>query len=295
MARALMDEGDAKVDAQDYEGALRAYRAAHTIMNVPTTGIEVARTEGKLGRLVEAHHVADEVARMPAKPGEPKPFTEARDQAKALVTELEARIPTVRLVVTGVPTGAPIEVKIDGTLVPSEDVREPQQVNPGKHEIVASASGFSPVSREVEVVEAQRIEVELALGGPPTKDEQDKPGRRLSPLVYAGFGVGGAGLIAGTITGILSLSRAGKVEELCPGGACTTQDKLDEARPENQSALTLANVSNVAFALGVVGVGVGVAGIFLSGGEAKKSPESAALSSLRVRVGPTGVGISGQF
>jgi len=39
-------------------------------------------------------------------------------------------------------------------------------------------------------------------------------------------------------------------------------------------------------------VGVGVAGIFLSGGEPKKSPET---TSVRLTIGPTGIGLVGRF
>ncbi len=293
MARSLMDEGDRKVEASDFKGALRAYRAAHAIMGVPSTGIEVARVEEKLGHLVEARKVALEVMRLPVKPGEPKPFTEARASAKKLAAALEPRIPLLTVVVQGVPESAPVEVKIDGVLLPSESARVAQPIDPGQHEVSAAATGLPPVSKEVDVVEAQRMKVTLALGDAALADDDtDKPGRRLSPLVYVGFGLGGVGLITGAITGGLSLSRAGTVEELCPGGTCATQTKLSEATPVNDSARTFANVSNVAFALGVASVGLGVAGIFLSGSETKKSPET---TSLRVLVGPTGVGLAGRF
>jgi hypothetical protein len=293
MARALMDEGDAKVEAKDLKGALRAYRAAHTIMNVPTTGIEVARVEAKLGHLVEARKVALEITKIPTKPGEPKPFAEARAEAEKLASELEGKIPVLTVVVEGVPESAPVEVKLDGVLLPSDQARAPHPVDPGKHEVSAGASGLPPISKEVELAEGQRLKVTLALGDAATSTTgPEKPGKKLSPLVYVGFGVGGAGIIAGAITGILSLSRAGTVEGICPDGVCPTQEKLDQAKPDNDAALTLANVSNVAFALGVVGVGVGVAGIFLSGGEAKKSEQQ---TSLRVLVGPTGIGLSGSF
>jgi len=293
MARALMDEGDAKVDAKDYKGALRAYRAAHTIMNVPTTGIEVARVEAQLGHLVEARKVALEIVKFPSKPGEPKPFVEARTEATALVTQLDTKIPTLTVEVVGVPENAPVEVKIDGVLVPSEEARSAHPVDPGKHEVSAAASGLPPVSKEVEAAEGKQIKVKLALGDAAASEQvdPDKPSRKISPLVIVGFGAGGVGLIAGAVTGILSISRAGTVDGLCPGGVCPTQEKLNQAKPENETALTLANVSNVAFALGIVGVGVGVAGIFLSSSEPRK-PES---TSLRVHVGPTSLGLSGTF
>lgn len=48
-----MDQGDALFEARDFAGALRAYRAAHAIMGVPRTAIEVAKAEVALGRFVE--------------------------------------------------------------------------------------------------------------------------------------------------------------------------------------------------------------------------------------------------
>src|SRR5262249_44553309 len=44
-ARKLLDDGDAAFEKKDYDGALKAYAAAHAIMHVPTTGIEVAKAQ----------------------------------------------------------------------------------------------------------------------------------------------------------------------------------------------------------------------------------------------------------
>jgi hypothetical protein len=288
MARALMDEGNTKFEAKDYEGALRSYRAAHTIMNVPTTGIEVARAEMQLGKLVAARRHALDVASMPQRPGgEPKPFKEAREEARKMAADLDARIPTITVVVEGAPADAPIELELDGALIPSAAARAPQPVDPGKHAIVVSVDGMPPASRSVEVRPSERATVKLVLG-----DSSAEGKRHISSLVYIGFGVGGAGLIAGAITGALSLSHAGAVHALCPGGTCPTQAKLTQAKPDNDAAWTLANVSNVALAVGVVGVGVGVAGLFLSGRESKKAADSA---SIELRVGPSSVGLAGRF
>lgn len=300
MARSLMDEGDAKVDVRDYAGALRAYRAAHAIMKVPTTGIEVARVEAVRGRLVEAREVALQILRIPPKPGgDPKPFVDARAEAQKLATDLERRIPILTVVVRGVPEGAPLEVKLDGVLLPTEEALKPHPVNPGKHEVWASAGGLPPVSKEVDLADGKKQTVILGLGGASDAEEGgsgkvvDKPSTGgTSPLVYVGFGVGGAGIIAGAITGILSLSRAGKVDELCPDGVCPTRDRLDQATPEKDAAVTLANVSNVAFAVGVVGVGLGVTGLFLSKREANKPAQGA---SMHLTFGPSSVGVAGRF
>ncbi len=285
MARGLMDEGDAQAEKGDFRGALRSYRAAHTIMNVPTTGIDVARMEAKLGKLVEARKIALEIVAMPVKPREPKPFVEARDEAQRLADELETKIPRLTIEVKGAISSAPIEIKIDGRSIASEEARSPQPLDPGKHDVSVAGMG----SKTIELVERQRLTVTFDADAP---ESSERPSKRVSPLVYVGFGLGGAGIIAGAVAGALSLSRANAVESLCPGGACPDQTALDKATPMNESGFVLANVSNVAFALGVVGVGLGVTGLVLSGREAKKPADS---SALHVFVGPNGALLTGSF
>ncbi len=290
MARNLMDEGDAKLERGDTRGALLSYRAAHTLMNVPTTGIEVARVEAKLGKLVEARKVAREVVRIPVKPHEPKPFVEARSDAQLLADALETRIPRLIIVMKGVADSAQREIKIDGRTVSNEDAHEPIAVDPGKHEVSVAVVGSAPEIEIVTVAETEKRTVTFGDGA--SSSEPDKPERRTSPLVYVGFGLGGVGLVVGAVTGAISLSRASEVETICPGGACATSGALDKATPMNESAFVLANVSNVAFAAGIIGVGLGVTGLLLSGRETKKPQDT---STLRVFVGPNGALLRGTF
>lgn len=95
-ARTYMTEGRKQRDENDLKAALRAFEAADAIMHVPTTGLEVAKTEAMLGQLVEGRDVALRVARSSPEPGEPAPFAEARAAARKLADELEGRIPSIR-------------------------------------------------------------------------------------------------------------------------------------------------------------------------------------------------------
>src|SRR5579884_1405121 len=70
-ARALMDDGRALREKNDLRGALQRFKAADDIMHVPTTALEVARTQIPLGLLVEARDTIARIRLMPAKPGEP--------------------------------------------------------------------------------------------------------------------------------------------------------------------------------------------------------------------------------
>jgi hypothetical protein len=256
VARRLMDDGDRKAEIKDFRGALDAYQKADAIMGVPTTGIDVARTHLVLGQLIEAWRVAGNVTRFPRKATEPEAFTRARRDAEALIEAVLPRIPTLRIVVDGAPPGASIDVTIDGVKVPAEQLQAAKKVNPGEHVIRASSNGFAPAAGTTTLTEGQTSTLTLTLA--PRTDPPGSSGR--SALVYASFGLGGAGLVLGTITGILSLGAVSAAKKTCAAnGACPPS-----AQPDLDRSLTLANISNVGFGAGIAFVGLGVVGLVLT-------------------------------
>src|SRR5690606_11969376 len=130
-ARSLMADGDRLRDSQDYQSALQRYQAAHQIMNVPTTGIEVAKTFALLGKLVEARRAAIEVANLPVTPGEPSVMAEARQEANTLAANLATRIPGAVIQVW--PREANARVLVDGVEIPPAAQGLPYKTNPGDH------------------------------------------------------------------------------------------------------------------------------------------------------------------
>ncbi len=96
----------------DVKGALKSFQAADTIMRVPTTGFELAKTQAA-GLLVEARDTALRVTRMPVQPGEAAPFAEARSNSQQLSDELAERIPTLKIKVTGAADGEDPLVSVD--------------------------------------------------------------------------------------------------------------------------------------------------------------------------------------
>ncbi|MBW2459128.1 MAG: hypothetical protein JRI68_31815 [Deltaproteobacteria bacterium] len=286
-ARSLMDDGDAKTAAGDYSGALEAYLAADKIMGVPTTGIDLGRAQAKLGMLLEARDTWLRVARYPVRAGEPDAFTRARGEARALAKLLAGRIPSLQIEVAGATDDVPITVTVDGVSLPAGTHRFPRKVNPGHKTITATAPGYSEARQAVMVAEAEQRIVSLTIGRLAYVPEPTT-----SPLVYVGFGIGGLGLIAGTITGVLSLTQAADVKDRCDGTTCprSAQEDIDSAK-------VLANVSNVAFAVGGVGVGLGILGLFLPGEAepAQAQPGDAAGVAVEPLIGPGWAGLSGRF
>src|SRR5262249_41048711 len=109
--------------------------------------------------------------------------------------------------------------------------------------------------------------------------------RHRSILVPIGFGVGAAGLVAGAITGVVSLSKTSSLKDQCPNGACPAI--ADDAR---SSANTFANISNVSFAIGGVGALVGVIGL-LMGTSSDGAPVKSARVVVAPSVGPSSAGV----
>jgi len=295
-ARALMDTGDEKMDARDFPAALKAYQAADSMMHLPMTGIAVARAQAAAGQLLEARETALAVSRLPVQPGETQAYVRARAEATALAEKLVGRIASVQVVLDHPP--ADVAISVDGTgLVPAAATL-PRKVNPGTHVIVASAPGFQPARAEVNAAEGAALLVPLSLvpgsgarPGPTAPTTTPTPpapaARHLSPLVYLGFGVGGAGIFTAAITGAISLQKTSALKRKCPHGTCPS-DQHDALA----SANTLANVADVGIALGVAGVAVGVVGVILSRGRDRAPAPAASIEPL---VGPGAVGVRGAF
>ena len=255
-ARQLVALGDTKFAAGDFQAAFAAYHGADVIMGVPTTGLQVARAELALNRLVEARKTLGRVMAHPPRKGEPSVFAAAREQAGEMALSVDSRIPTLSVEVEGVPAGATPSVTVDGTRWTAEQLNKPQALNPGTHEIAVWAPGRPRVVQSLTLAEGKHETVHLVLQAATTQFA-------LSPPVYAGIGVAGAGIIVGTITGALSLSKASEVTDQCFDGRICPRS-VEETRDES---IVLAHVSTASFAVACAGAVLGIIGLVLGGDE----------------------------
>ncbi len=298
-ARALMDAGDARFEAKQYAAALEQYRAADELMQVPTTGIEVGRTLERLGRLLEAREVLRRVSEYPQRVDEPKPFSSARQHADRLLGDIAPRIPRVTLEVNGLPEGTVPELSWDGQHLDPAKIGGYLEANPGQHRAIGVAAGFPDVTRDVKLAEGQALQVLLTFShqalpvaaGPIAAGKPDRP-RPLAiatgkpTLFWVGLGVAAVGVAAGSATGVYSLSRTGSAKKQCEGNVCRP-----EAQSDIDSAKTFANVSNVAFAVGGVGLGVAAWQFF-----AHRSPKpDSSATHVVAKVSPGAVWLDGTF
>jgi hypothetical protein len=312
-ARGLMNEGRAHRDKGELPAALKSFEAADAIMHVPTTGLELARAQAALGQLVEARDTALRVMRMPEKAGEPAPFKAARDAASALNDDLGARIPSLTINVKNVPSGMSPTVAVDGADVPAEALGHPRKVNPGHHVVTAKA-GTADGKQEIDLAEKDKKDISVELpaqtvaatdqASTDTKPDDETPAETTSrgsmPLIIGGFAVAGAGIIAGSVTGLLAISKANTIKG---SGQCQDGGNLcSNAEDSTLSAgKTMATISTVSFIVAGVGAAVGVVGFFVGGSspapKASEPPASDTTSGLRVVpwIGLGNAGVSGTF
>lgn len=307
-ARRLMDEGKERMRAGEKERAIEAYKKAHDLMHVPSTGMALARAHLAAGHLVEARDVALEVVRMPREEKESAVFEQSRKAAKELEASLKVRIPTVRILVKG---GAAVKVTADDAEIAPLLVGEPIALDPGRHVIVAKNADGIEKRAEVDLAERDIKEVELVL--PAAKPQVvtapvDAPRKTISygppsepsgarttganVLVFGGFGLAVAGAAVGGITGALTLSKASDVKSQCENGICAP-----EAAADLDSSRGLATVSTIGFIVAGAGVVVGVVGLLLPRTSSTSASSQTALHSghTGLWVGPGSAGVGGTF
>jgi hypothetical protein len=286
-AREQLRLGDEWLKKNNLDKAADAYRNADDIMSVPTTSIEVVRIELKRGRLKEAFEACYKTARHPEQAGEPPPFTRARKEARELIAALKKRIPRVTIALTGLDRGVSPRVSVDDEVVQNySDLL----VNPGSHQAVATATGHLTSTADFEVSEGEHKTITLKLAKATSKVVTVVAPRSFWPLVYAGIGVAGAGVVVGSITGGLSLSDTATLQASCQPD--TGECGLDQLTVLNR-AHALANASTAGFVAAGVGAAVAIPALVLSlRGTASQPTPRAAMTPLFDSAGKLAAGAS---
>ena len=104
------------------------------------------------------------------------------------------------------------------------------------------------------------------------------------------LGLGGAGLVAGAVTGALTMSQAGDIKSRCTDNRCLPEDEDDA-----EAAKTLGHISTAAFVIGGAAVAAGVVLLVLSPGGGSADGAAGAFPSVGARLGPAGVKLFATF
>ena len=145
----------------------------------------------------------------------------------------------------------------------------------GSHVVEVKSEGHEPYSDVATVQAGKRTELSAML-----ERSADYT------LAYVGYGMGIVGVAGGTVTGLLANSEMDKVEEKCDTSA---KECGPAGQSELRSAQSWALMSNVAFGVGAVGIGLGTYGLLTA------KPDEPKGRDVDVAMAPGGIQLRGRF
>jgi hypothetical protein len=214
--------------------------------------------------------------------------------------------------------GAPadkVTVTVDGANVPSALFDADRPTDPGAHEVKATATGYKVATAAVSLQEGSGAAVTLKLESDPNAGgvlapvplvkAEGSPPPSVTPTIlppapdtsgtrrrvaFSALGVGGAGVVLGSVFGILALNMKSKLNGECPTKTtCPPPDQSDIT-----ALSTRATVSTIGFSVGVAGVGLGAVLLATSHG-AEKPAAAGATARVVPWIGLGAAGVRGTF
>jgi hypothetical protein len=305
-ARTLAQEGYVALNAKDYATAADRFQRALALVHAPTLLRDLARAQVGLGRLVDAHETYSLIIREGVAADAPAPWLKALEDAKAELATVTPRLPWITITVSG---PAHPKVTIDGAPIPEASLGVKRAADPGRHEIRALATGYYTAKKTVTLNEGESINVAFELEDAPPdaapKDEEetgkvsvatvvDPPWRK--PVTIGAFALGGAGIVLGSVAGILAMTKNNQLATDCPNRECGPAHK-----GAYDSFHTFATVSTIGFVAGGVAAGAGVVLLLVKPQSLVQQPNSDQGAPKRSSfkwspfVGPTSAGVEGTF
>jgi hypothetical protein len=284
-ARSLFDEGKRLAAAGKYDEACHKFEASQQLDIGAGVSFHLADCYEHVGKTASAWSLYLEVAAAMKTANQPEREEAARTKANALEPKL-SRLTVV--VPDSVAAWSGIKIERDELVLTHEMWNTALPVDPGKHEVRASAPSKKTWTGSVQVgAEGAQARLEVpALEPAPETEARVAPkpgpatsmwrGQRLTGMV-----VGGAGVVllgAGTILGFSAKSRYDESSSHCSGDFCNQQG-LD-LRSEG---ISKANVATAVGAVGVAAIAAGVV-IFLTAPK-PKTEEKPSASAFRAQVG----------
>ncbi len=254
----------------------------------PGTLFTLAECYSRAGKYASAVSLYDRfLAVYESMPADEKPQQQARaDISRTERTRLVTQVAwlTVRL-----PTFAPpnVVVTLDGDDFAASLFGVATAVDPGPHVFTTRATDGPLIEQRIDIAPGERkstvLEVRSAGSWTPPADSSPQPagavpettqanGTHTNPWVYVAGGIGAAGLVTGTVTGVLLLGKRSTIERDCATNRiCTSQEGFDAVHAAQG---TLAPITTVALTVGVAGAITAVV-LMVTGGSQSATPQAA--------------------
>ena len=249
----LFSEGVALIGEEKYEAALAKLEAAQALDPGIGTQFNIGVCYEKLGKLGTAWRNFAVVQALAHASGK----TAREDSARKKLEELQPRLAAFRFAVTET---ADLTLKVDGALVARSEW-ESYPVDPGAHRVEAVAPSRLPWTGSFDAPAAGErlaIKVPVLASSQRTKvvTVETVNGRRALGIILGGIGV--AGVVAATITGILILNDKSTADEECAQKCLNADGTLNQhAVDAVNRGLTLTPINGIAWGVAAVGLGAG--------------------------------------
>lgn len=247
-------------DKGDWGTACKKFKASMELDPAASTLINIAKCHEHEGKLATAWADINRAMVLNRETAGEQRREELAHYGKGLIANLEPRLPKLKIIIHSSPGG--LEIKRNGVDV-STALGDPLPVDPGVHEIEATARGYVTEKRTVQVAEKQTLTVELSL----VKDVTSP--RRVTAYVVGGVGL--AGLVLGGVTGAMVIYKGSVIEKNCGEGAgFPIANACNKTGHEAfLEAMDISPVSTIGFGVGAAGV---VTAAILLATERKRAP-----------------------
>ncbi len=302
LAEALFRDGRALFTAGDYEKACPKF--AESQRADPTTGtlLHLALCHEQIGKTASAWSEFTEAAAQAARAHQGDRETLARTHAQALDSQLS------RLVVRSATTVDGLQIKLDGEILGAGALDTALPVDPGAHQIEASAPGRKPWTSAIAAPKGP-AKTEVLI--PELEEAPPEPVAVVAPVVVAppspvveaptgtstrtivGLSLIGAGVISagvGGVLGVQTFSHRSDATRECPSNRCT-QGGLDSIDSAKSSAL----FSTITFGAGALLAGVGTYFLVTKSSPSEKPQTASTWVRATALPGHASVTLGGQF
>jgi hypothetical protein len=300
-ARALATDGLRAIEEGRWAAGIDLFQRAEALVHATPHLLYIARASVKEGKLVQANEAYMKILHEELSPRAPKVFVDARKSATEEQAALAPRLPKLTIVVQGAASHE-ASVTMDGAAVAPALVGVPQPADPGPHVLRATAPGWTSDDVNVTLAEgatetatielSHRSSVAAQSGSEEAGGQSAAPGggAGISPLVWVAFGIGAAGIGAGTLFMLQNRSKRDEANALCPEHVCPSSRRA-EIEGLDSSADNAATMAWIGYGVGAAGIIAG-ATLLLIG---KSSSPSSSSASVKPWVGAGSAGLVGRF
>lgn len=231
--------------------------ATGTLLNLATCH----EAEGKLATAWREFEAAAAASRRDGR-------ADREEYARQHLDGISPRLSYVTISVPDAGRADALEVKLDGVVLPAASWGVATPLDPGVHDVAATATGRVPFAARVTVTHLARpqtitvtlvpvpVAAPVVTQAPVEPTPASAPGERTPPARVAGFVVGGAAVVALGVGAVFAWRAKDKWDARNSGGLCDADDRCApqgiEYGNQAQTAATIANVAFIAAGVGAV-------------------------------------------